>query len=567
MTQSQFIQRLKQQPRIGNILEFSASDWGDLGTAAQGALEGIFKSVKALDDVSTTTVIGLEKQFAVNEQLAKITRERLSGALMLERRNASLNKSLGITTKEAAKISMEIANFSKHLSISQLSIIKMQGTFKKLATTIDLTANGNRRSRQELTASQTLLTRNLKLSEEQAEKFQYYASMTKKVNGQEVGFMTNRLETTIKVAAAIEKTTGMSGALKTITEEISMASAATQMQFGRMPGTLEMAAIKAKSLGFSLDEMASSGKQMLDIESSIGNELEYQLLSGRRLTDDNGKSLTNMYREATLRGDMNAQADVMNKILEDEGETLENNLFAREQMSKLLGIDEAKLARALQKKKILEATGDAGRKLMGLEGDDLIKKARKEVQAGRMAASDLDKLIANQKDTRTTDEKLDEQIVIANETYAATILGTQQSEMIKDSSAKLVELTAESMGVKLKPGPLAGVGQGAAGTDAFLKIFTDVKSLLGAKTNFDITQKKDDFKMSPVGMPGYQRVLSGPAGSFAINDNDTITGQTKSSDGGGGMDPNAFATAIVRAVRDYGKFEISGDPVATAFAT
>jgi len=566
MTQSQFIQRLKQQPKIGSGI-FDVGDWGDLGTAAQGALEGITKSVKALDDVSTITGIGLEKQFAVNEQLAKITRERLSGALMLERRNASLNKSLGITTKEAAKISMEIANFSKHLSISQLSIIKMQGTFKKLATTIDLTANGNRRSRQELTASQTLLTRNLKLSEEQAEKFQYYASMTKKVNGQEVGFMTNRLETTIKVAAAIEKTTGMSGALKTITEEISIASAATQMQFGRMPGTLEMAAIKAKSLGFSLDEMASSGKQMLDIESSIGNELEYQLLSGRRLTDDNGKSLTNMYREATLRGDMNAQADVMNKILEDEGETLENNLFAREQMSKLLGIDEAKLARALQKKKILEATGDAGRKLMGLEGDDLIKKARKEVQAGRMAASDLDKLIANQKDTRTTDEKLDEQIVIANETYAATILGTQQSEMIKDSSAKLVELTAESMGVKLKPGPLATVGQGAAGTKAFLSIFADVKSLLDAKTNFDITQKQDDFKMSPVGMPGYQRVLSGPAGSFAINDNDTITGQTKSSDGGGGMDPNAFATAIVRAVRDYGKFEISGDPVATAFAT
>lgn len=566
MTQSQFIQRLKQQPRIGNIMDMSAGDWGALGKAAGEALTSITNSVKALDDVSTITGIGLEKQFAVNEQLAKITRERLSGALMLERRNASLNKSLGITTKEAAKISMEITNFSKQLSISQLSIIKMQGTFKKLATTIDLTANGNRRSRQELTASQTLLTRNLKLSEEQAEKFQYYASMTKKVNGQEVGFMTKRLETTIKVAAAIEKTTGMSGALKTITEEISMASAATQMQFGRMPGTLEMAAIKAKSLGFSLDEMASSGKQMLDIESSIGNELEYQLLSGRRLTDDNGKSLTNMYREATLRGDMNAQADVMNKILEDEGETLENNLFAREQMSKLLGIDEAKLARALQKKKILEATGDVGRKLMGLEGDDLIKKARKEVQAGRMEASDLDKLIANQKDTRTTDEKLDEQIVIANETYAATILGTQQSEMIKNSSAKLVELTAESMGVNLKPGPLAAVGQTAVGTDNFLNVFRDVSSLLKAKTDFDATAKKDDFKMSPVGMPGYQRVLSGPAGSFAINDNDTITGQTKSSDGGGGMDPTAFATAIVRAVRDYGKFEIGVDPVAAGFA-
>ena len=40
-----------------------------------------------------------------------------------------------------------------------------------------------------------------------------------------------------------------------------------------------------------------------------------------------GESLTNMYRQATLMGDMSKQADVLNSILETEGETLENNLL------------------------------------------------------------------------------------------------------------------------------------------------------------------------------------------------------------------------------------------------
>jgi hypothetical protein len=50
----------------------------------------------------------------------------------------------------------------------------------------------------------------------------------------------------------------------------------------------------------------------------------------------------------------------MNTIIENEGEVLENNLFARKQMASLLGMEEGQLASAIQKKKILDKASASG---------------------------------------------------------------------------------------------------------------------------------------------------------------------------------------------------------------
>ena len=413
-----------------------------------------------------------------------------------------------------------------------------------------------------------MLTRNLKLTDDQAEKFQYYASMTQKVNGQEKGFMTDRLRVTIETAEAIEKATGMSGALKTITEEIAAASATTQLQFGRMPGNLELATIKAKRLGLSIEEMASSGKQMLDIESSIGNELEYQLLSGRRLTDDQGQSLTNLYREATLKGDMNAQADIMNRILETEGETLENNMLAREQMSKLLGIDEAKISRALQKQKILQAAGEAGAKLMGLSGEDLIDKANQLQQKGQLSSQDLTKIITLTQDTRSTEEIMSEELDIQNDTLAATILQGQQTSRIAAISQEMLNLQRGSAMAKgLKPGELASVGKAIIATDTIMSTLGNINQVIQSKKDYSRTQQpvQQDFILRS----------SGELVSFTQKDDvlglkqggaiDNLLTAATTNGSGPGIDPNALAIAFVKAVKDYGNFSIADNPVANAF--
>ena len=560
MTQFQLIQHLKRQPRLG------AGPLDDFKEAAEKVFASLTSGLAALTNENTTLLVGLERQLGVNEALKKEQYKRIEGAALLEKRNAALNKSLGITSEQAGKISSEIANFSKNLKIGSSTLRGIQGTFKKLATTVDLTASGNRAVRKELATSQTLLTRNLQLSEQQAENFQYYSSQLSKDQMKQGVSAMSRLKTTIKIADAIERETGMSGALKTITEEISAASAATQLQFGRMPGTLEMAAIKAKSLGFSLDDMASSGKQMLDIESSIGNELEYQLLSGRRLTDDSGKSLTNAYREATIKGDMNAQADIMNKILEDEGETLENNLFAREQMSKLLGIDEVKLSRALQKKKILEQIGDAGKELMGLKGDDLIKKSQALIKAGTMTDDQLNDIVKLERDTRTTDERVDELIEINEDALGFNIFQADQTTKIKDGQ-ELILQAIQQPGIDLGTAEQRALGQVSL-AEGTMGALAQVKDILTARKDFK-TQKAATGTGDLLYVPGMGTATGGYGDLFNLDPRDAVMAgppdAIKSAAQGAGMDPMIFVKAIVEGMKGV-NLEVTVDPVAAGFA-
>jgi hypothetical protein len=106
---------------------------------------------------------------------------------------------------------------------------------------------------------------------------------------------------------------------------------------------LEAATMKARLLGTTMGELSAVGDKLLNIESSIGTEMEYQQLTGHRLLTNSGKSLTNEYRMAQLKGDGVKQAELMQQFLEKEGDTLENNYIARQKASELFGIDGAKL--------------------------------------------------------------------------------------------------------------------------------------------------------------------------------------------------------------------------------
>ena len=100
--------------------------------------------------------------------------------------------------------------------------------------------------------------------------------------------MTSQLE----LAKSLEDTTGLQGLTRDLVADMANLAPQLQLQFSRIPGNLELAVLKARTLGTTFGEIASIGNKLLDIESSIGGELEYQLLSGQRLVDQNGKSLT-----------------------------------------------------------------------------------------------------------------------------------------------------------------------------------------------------------------------------------------------------------------------------------
>ena len=571
MTQSQFIQRLKQQPKMGMAGIFD--DLSNKGKAGIDALDKLTTAFAGFTEVNNKLAagivginLGLDTQVGLNEKLAASTEKLAEKATYLERRNKEINKTFGVGSGKAAEYSAQFAKISVNLQASAVNIQKYGNTIRKdILPVSKKLVDSNSTYYTGLIKVQQALTTNLGLSGEQASKYTLFAAQT----GESTD---NVLKRSMHLTEAIKASTGLQFSFKDITEEVAQASSATQLQFGRMPGNLELAAIKAKSLGFSLDEMTKIGTQMLDIESSIGAELEYQLLSGNRLVDDvDKKSLTNKFREAALAGDASKQADALNTILTQEGDTLENNLLARQQMSKLLGMDESSLARALQKKKILEASGAS--ELFSLSGDELEGAAAQLVKDGKMSAKSFRELMESN-DTRSTTQKMSEQIDILNEQVIMDKLQYSQQREILDIQTALLKVTDKDGVVSkqmldMTADQMKTVGQVGTLMNSFNAISDLVAEVKSGKITGNTTVAKtaeDDFVMSPVGIPGYERVLSGPEGSFAINNNDVLMGMTNPTGGGsggsGGMDPAALANAIVTAMKTA-TFEVNVDPIAT----
>ncbi len=384
------------------------------------------KSVTTITDDSVRLTTGLSKVIAINEQWAKSYETVIDQSLQLELRNAGLNKSFGISSRAAAKLSQTYTQVAKQFNISSEQIMKYGANLKKIAPLLNQNSAANSNYVKSLLSVQKVLTTNLGLSEQVAEEYTYYATQ----KGQDA---SQTLLATKKLVDTIDPS-GDLGLFKQAAESLAKAGADVQLQFGQIPGRLELAALKANSLGLELSQLKNTGKQLLNIESSVGDELEYQLLTGRRLVTNQEGSLTNAYRMAMVQGDMNKQADILNKILTTEGDTLTDNMFAREQMAKLLGMEEGALSRAIQKRKLLEKLkSEGGVDLFEQSGEALINQARAAFQRGAMTEQDFQKLM-DLEDTRTTDQLIKEQLKVAQEQLYYDILSSRQLSLIEQTA-------------------------------------------------------------------------------------------------------------------------------------
>ena len=554
LTRKQFIQQLKQQARHGyslNDLMNDLKDWGDLGDEVKGSIAGLASAINHLNDANSNVVRGLERTLAINDELIKQYINVAKGSLYLERRNKLLNDSFGITSIKAAELASELQKASAGYKATGEQMMVYATGIKKLIPGMNQSILQDKKQYQGLVRVQQILTTNLGLSQEQALEYSAFAVQRGKDADSQLGSQ-------FALSEEIERSTGEIGVFKTITEGIAATSADLQIQYGRIPGNLELAVLKANKLGFSMKDLSGAASNLLNIESSIGEELEYQLLSGRRLVgsdkaraDLQGKSLTNAYRESALRGDANKQADILNTILEQEGETLQNNLFARQQMSKLLGMDEAALSRALQKKSLLQEIGGEG--LFELSDEALLQAA---AAMENVTQEQLDKL-RDYTDTRTTDDILKQIYTVLSEGRGAVAkeLTNQQGrvagarkQVMDDAADKDINkflLNPERAGSLEKVGgaALAGAALAAKGNLINAKLLTVEKATIQSATTG--TEPAGDL----VSMPGTSdRVLTGPFGAFSLDDRDMImAGDPKKMTGGGDASNFMAAAAMIVA--------------------
>lgn len=404
------ISKLKQQPRQGmaDKLEENSKYLANQLKTMSESIPGLStltteysKIINKLTDDQTAYSMGLGNVIGIQESFAANINNLVKEITYLEERNKKLNTSFGLSSTSAQTFATKLRKLAIETSIGDDKMFEYADALRGVTAGFIQSSKGSDQFRNKMLKSQQYMKNNLQVTDAAAEGYQYYATTLYESTDQAL-VIQNKLAKTLSDATGIDQLSIQ----RDLTEEIGNLSADMQMQYGRIPGSLELAVLKSRALGMNMEALHTAGKNLLNIESSIGTELEYQLLSGKRLLTQDNKSLTNAYRMATVEGDTSKQADLMYQFVKDQGPLLEKNLYARQKAAELFGMDEATLARSIEKQKILANLG--GERLMRMTAEQLkpeLEKLKKqyEVTDDKNALADINKLL-EESDTRTSEQ-------------------------------------------------------------------------------------------------------------------------------------------------------------------
>ena len=524
-------------------------------------------AVKQLTGENEKLAVGFSQTFAMAQKAQSAVLDLAKAATFYETSIKSTSKSMGIGFNAGLKMTRAFTNLSQTMSGASLNTKmtaeqfgKYAGIIKNIAPGLDQLNVKNQKYYNGLQQTNFVLDQFMGLSAEQASAFTQYAGSTAANSAQQLKFIN-------EVSQILgDDAQGTLGYTKMITEGIAEAGADIQLQYGRLPGSLEAATIKASRLGLKLEDLAGAGENLLDIESSIGQELEYQLLTGRRLVDNQGNSLTNLYREATLRGNASDQADILTKIVQDEGKTLENNLFARKQMADLLGIQEQQLASAIQKQKIFEKAGEKLGLTIDIDDNGAIMQAAQALEKeGELTIQELNEL-GNTLDQRGTEDLLQQQLANSNEMLIMQKLQfTQNStEAMRDSFSLALKGMTDAQ-AQMDPDKLKAIGDAIIKTTSVGALASTLKGMLDAGTTVSQptiggdTPTANDLVATPTGYG--DRILLAGEDTFALNNDDTIVAGTNlfPQQSGGGNNTVAKLDELIKAIHNQTRVLSSRD--------
>ena len=376
------------------------------------------------------SIIKTVKDLTLYEELESGLRDTFKlGTKELTNRRAAYN---GIQTA----IQATNAEMSKYMA-SMESVAPLSGKlFKEIAASTK-SSEAKDFLKTQFEAYQ-ILSRNTKLTAEQQGSMAAYSSASGRSLGHQVALISD-------IADQYKGVIDESVVFQTVSEGVATLSSDIRRQYSKLPGNLEHAILKAKQLGVSMADVHGIGENLLDVEQSVGKEIDYQLISGKSLIKD-GKSLTDTYREATLFGDADKQVGALNDILESQEETLKgNNFYAKKLLAETMGIDAKKLMDMYEQKKVQDEINELIEKEASLKGKkvDLRKgvnvdeiKTTLDLKVGDKLIKKLEGLSQSKEDARTPAERI--------ETYLKSKLDQGLNVKIIDGAVEKGRKTAKT---------------------------------------------------------------------------------------------------------------------------
>jgi hypothetical protein len=275
-------------------------------------------------------------------------------------------KNFGVSFHEALHLKGEMNSIAGSTSDVNITTGKLVESFTTLNNAFGTFASLS----EESLVTFTKLTKQAGLSEEAA----IALTKTSLLNNKTVEDTTSEY---LGQVEAFKAQTGSAINTKLVLEDIGKISAATALTLGNTPKALAEAAVTARSLGMSIEQVNQAASQLLNFESSITSELEAELLTGKDLNLEEA-------RRAALNGDIATLSKEISKNIGTAAEFSKMNVIQQEALAKSVGMSREDLAKTLQDQAVLN-------KLKGVEGktakekfDNLVKevgleKAKKEL--------------------------------------------------------------------------------------------------------------------------------------------------------------------------------------------
>lgn len=240
---------------------------------------------------------------------------------------------------------------------------------------------------------------------------------------------------------------------KEILEEVLTTSASMRIQFGNSTEELTKAVVEAKRLGFSLKDIEGIQQNLLNFESSIGAELEAELLTGRDLRLEKARYFALQGDIANLTKEINA-----NGVTALEYENM--NVLQRESFAKALGMSADRMSEILLTQ---QQNDNIAASLLG-----------KEALINKMKAANLDLSVKGFSQAILTGKLTKDELNALGETEKGLI----NSLTVTEKFNRTIESIKESF-VNMVDGPVGGFIKKLEGVLDYLNNSPMLSSILG----------------------------------------------------------------------------------------
>jgi DNA-binding phage protein len=268
-------------------------------------------SLETLNEINTTqianrgltgNILETAKEYLITLDKSGLAAKLLNGDLDTTQKLALAGEAGLIAIARGALVASDnIANIAKNTGLSYESALKLQGEFAVIALNTDkafvssIALNKSFRDLAEQTGivsgfggdtlvTMTALTKQLGLGTAEASQLALLA----RTQGKDTESI---LENTVETVNAVNRQNGAAISAKAVLNDVATASKAIVVSLGMSPEILAEAATEARALGLSLAQVDAIAGSILDFESSIENELAFQMLTGKEINLDRARQL------------------------------------------------------------------------------------------------------------------------------------------------------------------------------------------------------------------------------------------------------------------------------------